>query len=96
MFFCYDIGKGVKRMRREENWAVEIGRIRAFFREQEDACEKDGGFICGNCRITLIQKEENAMGKWLLPRTLVIFEGEDDAVLSIHRRFFLRFLSAGG
>ena len=43
-----------------------------------------------------MRREENAMGKWLLPRTLVIFEGEDDEVLGIHRRFFLRFLSAGG
>jgi len=83
-------------MRREENWAVEIDRIRTFFREQTDVDEKDGCFIFGNCRITLIPQDGSAMDKWFLPRTQVIFEGGEDAVAAIHRRFFLRFLSAGG
>jgi hypothetical protein len=36
------------------------------------------------------------MGKWEIPRTQVIIEGTEDDVQIIHRRFFLRFLSAGG
>ena len=83
-------------MRREENWAVETGRIRAFFREQADVHEEDGRFCFGDCSVTLIPQCGRAMDKWFLPRTQIIFEGKDDAVAAIHRRFFLRFLSAGG
>ena len=83
-------------MRREENWAVETDRIRAFFREQADVQERDGVFIFGHCTVTLLPRQGNAMGKWQLPRTQIVFEGEDDDVQTIHRRFFLRFLSAGG
>ena len=83
-------------MRRDENWAVEVGRIRAFFRQQADVHEEDGRFISGSCIITLIPRTESAMNKWQLPRTQIIFEGSEDDVEAIHRRFFLRFLSAGG
>jgi hypothetical protein len=83
-------------MRRDENWAIDISRIRAFFREQTDVYEENGNFCFGNCSIILIPQIGSAMDKWVLPRTRIIFEGEDDAVAAIHRRFFLRFLSAGG
>ena len=83
-------------MRRDENWAIEIGRIRAFFRQQADVQEEDGRFIFGGCAITLIPRSGNAMNKWQFPRTQIIFEGNEDDVEAIHHRFFLRFLSAGG
>ena len=83
-------------MRRDENWAIEPGRICAFFRRQEDVREEDGRFIFASCSITLIPRTGNAMHKWQIPRTQIIFEGNDADVEAIHRRFFLRFLSAGG
>jgi len=83
-------------MRREENWAIDTDRIRAFFRAQADVREDGGRFIFGGCIITLIPLSGNAMGKWVLPRTQIVFEGNDMDVKSIHHRFFLRFLSAGG
>ena len=83
-------------MRREENWAIDAGRIRAFFRDQMDVREKDGRFIFASCSITLIPQQGNAIGKWQLSRTQIIFEGNEDDVNAIHRRFFFRFLSAGG
>ena len=83
-------------MRRDENWAIQIDRIRAFFCEQADVHEENGRFIFGDCSIDLIPLSGCAMDRWLIPRTQIIFEGKDDDVQTIHRRFFLRFLSAGG
>ena len=83
-------------MRRDENWAIDIGRIRAFFRQQVDVREEDNRFIFGSCTITLIPQCGNAMNKWTIPRTQIILEGNEDDVHAIHRHFFLRFLSAGG
>jgi hypothetical protein len=88
--------KGVKRMRKDENWAVDISRIREFFREQADVHEENGCFIFGECIITLISQTGNAFEKWKIPRTQIIFEGNQADLENIHRRFFLRFLSAGG
>ena len=83
-------------MRKDENWAIGSARICAFFREQSDVREEDGRFIFGGCTITLVPLCGSAMGKWEIPRTRIIFEGEDGDTETIHRRFFLRFLSAGG
>lgn len=83
-------------MRRDENWAIDIARIHAFFREQPDVQEEQDCFRFGKCIITLIPHSASAMGKWEIPRTQVIIEGTEDDIQIIHRRFFLRFLSAGG
>ena len=83
-------------MRRDENWAIDTGRIRAFFRTQADVREEGGRFIFGGCSITLIPQIGNAMNKWQISRTQIIFEGNEDDLEAIHRRFFLQFLSAGG
>ena len=83
-------------MRKDENWAIDPSRIRAFFREQADVREENGLFIFGQCTVTLVPLNGNAIGKWQIPRTQIIFEGSEDDVEAIHRRFFLRFLSAGG
>ena len=41
-------------MRREENWAVDEGRIRAFFIAQPDVTQTAEGFAFGGCQIRLI------------------------------------------
>ena len=83
-------------MRKYENWAISVDRIQFFFREQADVREENGCFIFGSCTITLVPAQGNAMNKWEIPRTQIIFEGNEDDVQTIYRRFFLRFLSAGG
>ncbi len=82
-------------MRREENWAVDEGRIRAFFIAQPDVTQTKDGFTFGSCQIRLIPVSGQLLGKWQ-QRTIVIMEGSDDDTAQIYQRFFLRFLSAGG
>ena len=83
-------------MRREENWAVDEGRIRAFFIAQPDVTQTKDGFTFGSCQIRLIPVSGQLLGKWQQQRTIVIMEGPESDTSQIHQRFFLRFLSAGG
>ena len=80
----------------EENWAIEPKRVRAFFTEQPDSVEIPEGFSVGGCTVTLTETGGSLLGKWAMKRTSIRFEGEETEVREIHRRFFLRFLSAGG
>ena len=80
----------------EENWAIEPARVRAFFVEQPDTVEIPEGFCVNGCTVTLSETEGSLLGKWAIRRTCIRVEGEETAVEEVHRRFFLRFLSAGG
>ena len=83
-------------MVKEENWAIDPARARAFFAKQPDAVVSEDSIRIGGCRVTLTPVSGVLLGKWAMPRTLIRFEGDEEAVEAIHRRFFLRFLSAGG
>ena len=83
-------------MRREENWAIDEGRIRAFFAAQPDVTQTAEGFAFENCQIRLIPVSGLLFGKWQQQRTIVIIDGPEADVSQIYQRFFLRFLSAGG
>ena len=83
-------------MIREENWAVPVGRIRKFFRTQPDVTEWDGAFYWHSCRVCVGAAEHTPLGSLQIPRTLIEMTGEEADVDALHRRFFLRFLSAGG
>lgn len=83
-------------MRREENWAIEEGRIRTFFAAQPDVTQTAEGFAFGGCQIRLIPVSGQLLGKWQQQRTIVIMDGPDDDTAHIYQRFFLQFLSAGG
>ena len=83
-------------MRREENWAIEEGRIRTFFAAQPDVTQSAEGFAFGGCQIRLIPVSGQLLGKWQQQRTIVIMDGPDNDTAQIYQRFFLRFLSAGG
>ena len=80
----------------EENWAVDPQRVRAFFTEQPDMSEIPEGFIISGCTVKLSEAEGSLLGKWTIQRTRVRFEGDEVSVKEVYRRFFLRFLSAGG
>ena len=83
-------------MRKEENWAIEEGRIRAFFAAQPDVVQTDEGFAYGNCQIRLVPVSGQLFGKWEQKRTIVVMDGPDEDTARIYQRFFLQFLSAGG
>lgn len=81
----------------DENWAVSLERIQHFFSEQEDVyCDIDGHYHYKNCIITLERKSPTLTEPISIARTRLIMDGPDDEITVIHRRFFLRFLSAGG
>ena len=80
----------------EENWAVDPRRVRAFFEDQEDSIPIPEGFRLGACTVTITEAESSLFGKWPMRRSILCFEGDDEAVQEIYRRFFLTFLSAGG
>ena len=83
-------------MVKEENWAIAPERVRAFFEELPDAEAVDDSFQINECRVTLTPVSGVLLGKWAMPRTIIRFEGDAGAVEAVYRRFFLRFLSAGG
>ena len=80
----------------EENWAIDPRRVRAFFAAQPDAAGIPDGFFISGCTVTLTEAEGTVLGQWAMRRTIIRIEGEEAAVKEVHRRFFLRFLSAGG
>lgn len=80
----------------EEVWAIDRGRIAAFFQKQPDAAPTESGFAFPDCRVSVTALEPRRMAGMALPQTRVAFEGEADAVNVIYRQFLLRFLSAGG
>jgi len=78
-----------------ENWAVSTARIQQFFSEQDDMSFEHGVYKFGDCTITLTP-DTGSIGAISVSRTQVCFEGPDEQVKDIYKRFFLRFLSAGG
>ena len=83
-------------MIKDENWGIPLVRIRDFFSAQPDVTEDGEDFLFGHCRITLTPITGHFLGPWEMPRTQVRMEGPEEEVRIIHRRFYLRFLSAGG
>ena len=80
----------------EENWAIDPKRVRDFFASQPDGVQTPEGVAINGCTVSLQETEGSLIGKWAIRRTCVRFEGEEAAVKEVYRRFFLRFLSAGG
>ena len=84
-------------MKIQETWSIPPERIREFLQSQEGMQQCDlNGFRFGQCEIELTILPEGRMGSIRIPRTQVVFEGEKEETERIHRRFVLRFLSAGG
>lgn len=83
-------------MQKTELWAVESSRIADFFHNQQDVSHTAPGFQYGSCQIILEQLPLRKMGVLSLPQTRITFEGEESDLKKIYRRFFMRFVSAGG
>lgn len=80
----------------KEKWGISAKDVSAFFQEQKDVSVSEDAFYYQDCRITFTGVEELVFGKWKMPYTKIQFEGPEESVNTIYRRFFLRFLSAGG
>lgn len=80
----------------DETWAISADRIALFFAQQPDVVRTPEGFAFRDCRIRLTPVSRKVLGQWTLPSTRVELSGSREDVDAIHRRFFLRFLSAGG
>lgn len=83
-------------MTKTEDWAIVRSRIESFFRGEPDILTCGDDYLYRSCRIRLVTLEDHTIGALHFPRTRVIFEGPEEDLQSIYRRFFLRFVSAGG
>ena len=83
-------------MEYNETWGIEYSRVTAFFDAQTDVLPTaEGRYRYGDAEIVLTRLPDKQMGSLHFARTELTIRGETDAD-DIHRRFFLRFLSAGG
>lgn len=80
----------------EENWAISLPRIQAFFTRYPQTRLDGEAFLLDGCRVTLTALPLGSVGPFPVSRTLVRFEGEELQVRALYREFFLEFLSAGG
>lgn len=83
-------------MKKYEQWAIASERFDEFFCELEDVERNGAGFTYRSCRISIEKLPERSVGGFSFPQTKISFEGEDEDVSCIYRRFFMRFVSAGG
>ena len=80
----------------DEVWGIDYSRVRDFFDAQTDVVgTSEGGYCFGGAEITVTRLPDKAMGSLHFARTKVTICGKADAD-EIHKRFFMRFLSAGG
>ena len=83
-------------MKHDETWGIAFPRVNEFFSTQNDV-ERTGdrSFRYGNATIDLDALPDKHMGSMIIAQTGVKIDGGEDAD-EIHRRFYMRFLSAGG
>ena len=83
-------------MKYDEIWGIAYPRVSEFFSAQSDVeIISDGAFRYGDAAVELEALPDKHMGSMIIARTRVRIEGGADAD-EIHRRFYMRFLSAGG
>lgn len=75
-------------MVKEENWGISPDRIRRFFLEQPEVLPEGDSFTFRTCRITLQPVTAVVMGKWPMERTKIRFEGPDEDLDMLYRKFF--------
>lgn len=82
-------------MELKEIWAVPKGRMIDFFLEQ-GLLLKDGCFCSGELCVSVKEHDTILLCGQELQRYQVCFSGAEEAVKGFHRKFQLKFLSAGG
>jgi len=84
-------------MQISEVWSISVDRIREFFLMQNDVRQNEEDcFSCGRCVVRMTVLPLRQVGRFSFPQTRVAFDGPDEDVEAIHRRFVLQFISAGG
>ena len=84
-------------MRICEIWGITPDRIRKYLLEEEmlNMTEPDR-YSNGSVTVSLNAMPPRVLGALAFPQTQGMFEGGDRETESLHRRFVLRFISAGG
>ena len=83
-------------MDHDENWGIAFARVTDYFSSLRDVKRiSDTSFVFRTAEITLEELPDKLMGSLHFPRTRICITGGADAD-EIYRRFFYRFLSAGG
>ena len=84
-------------MRICEIWGITPERIREYLLEEEKLyMTEPGRYTDGSVMISLNTLPPRVLGAFAFPQTQVMFEGSDKETERLHRRFVLRFISAGG
>lgn len=65
----------------DEVWAIDAQRIRSFFKDHSDV-------------VTVIPLADRCVGSMVMPQTRIIITG--DEADELYRRFYIRFMTAGG
>ena len=79
-----------------EIWGVPYARCEAFFLSQDDVRKRaEGQFCFGDCEIRLVALPSLERGPLRFPQTELRLTGSGEDAREIHRRFVLRFISAG-
>ena len=84
-------------MRICEIWGITPERIREYLLEEEKLYMTESGrYTNGSVTVSLNAMPPRVLGAFAFPQTQLVFEGGDSEAESFHRRFVLRFISAGG
>ena len=78
-----------------ENWAVSKKRIDEFFLSLDGIRKYGDTYAYKGCTVTLTETS-GQVGSIPVSRTQIVITGDDEDVGALYKRFFLRFLSAGG
>lgn len=81
----------------DELWTVSIDEAKAFIEQQPGIIKKACAvYLYGGCRIELYEAEDHILGGMHFPRVCLKLSGDEKDADEFHRRFVLRFMSAGG
>ena len=84
-------------MRICEIWGITPERIREYLLEEEKLyMTGPDRYTNGTVTVSLNALPPRVLGSFAFPQTQLVFEGGDRETESFHRRFVLRFISAGG
>ena len=83
-------------MNYDEIWGIEVSRVRDFFEQQSDVSYvSEDKFAFRGARISIEALEDRHLGSLHFARTHIKITGGADSE-EIHRRIYIRFMSAGG
>lgn len=81
----------------DELWTVSIDEAKAFIEQQGGIIKTAYAvYLYGGCRIELYEAEDHILGGMHFPRVRIKLSGDEADAGEFHRRFVLRFMSAGG